>query len=60
MDILKSGTLTWWQVGIFKLALISIGVAIGATLHTFFHPYVVQLVVVGVLLGFYIAYIWFR
>ena len=60
MDIFKSGTLTWWQVGIFKLALLLIGVAIGATLHAFFIPYAPQLFTAGVLLSFYIAYVWFR
>jgi hypothetical protein len=31
MNILKDFTLKWWQAGIFKIAMLSIGIAIGST-----------------------------
>jgi len=36
INILKSITLTWWQVGIFKVAAISLGISIGAYWADFF------------------------
>ena len=60
MSIFKSRTLTWWQVGIFKLSLLSIGIGSGASLNAFFLPYVVLLILLGVVLGLYIAYVWLK
>ncbi len=31
MNILKDFTLKWWQAGIFKIALLSLGIIIGST-----------------------------
>jgi hypothetical protein len=50
--------MSWWQVGILKLSLLSIGIAIGAYWQEVFLPYVAWLVVLGVVSGIYIAYIW--
>ena len=36
MNLFKSYTFTWWQIGILKLALLSLGAVIGAYLHNFF------------------------
>ena len=36
MTWFTSYTYTWWQIGVFKLSLLSIGVLIGATWHEFF------------------------
>jgi hypothetical protein len=46
----------WWQVGILKAALLLIGIAIGANWPEVFAPYITVLVIVGLLLGAYIAY----
>jgi small basic protein len=35
MQLFKSYTYAWWQVDVFKLALLSIGALIGATWHEF-------------------------
>ena len=60
MIIGKRFTLEWWQTGIFKLALLFIGVAIGAEGHDLFAPHVIPLAVIGLLLGAYIWYVWAR
>jgi hypothetical protein len=50
----KSYTFTWWQIGIFKLALLSIGVAIGAYWSEFFKNYLVLLIIIAVIASTYI------
>ncbi len=57
MQLFQSYTFTWWQIGIFKLALISIGVAIGAYWNDFFIRYLIALIVIAVITSAYIAYI---
>ena len=60
MNLFKSFTLTWWQAGLFKICLISLGVVIGATWPGVFGPWRVELLGVYVLLGVVIASIWWR
>jgi disulfide bond formation protein DsbB len=60
MDIFRNYTFTWWQVGLFKLALLSLGVAIGAYCQATFAPYITLLAVLGLGLGAYIAWVSFK
>lgn len=60
MQLFKSSTMTWWQMGIFKVSLLSIGVAAGAHWHETFAPYVPWLIGLGVALGIYVAFVWFK
>jgi len=53
----KSYTFTWWQIGIFKLALLSIGVAIGAYWSEFFKNYLVPLIIIAVIASIYIMFV---
>jgi hypothetical protein len=53
----KSYTFTWWQIGIFKVALLAIGAAAGAYWHQFFGANLAGLVVVAVLASLYIMYV---
>lgn len=48
----------WWQVGIFKLSLLSAGVAIGAYWPQVFAPYISALVIIAVIAGLYTWYTW--
>lgn len=59
MNIFKSGTLKWWQVSILKLAVLCIGIAVGAHWPLVFAPHTVTLVVVGIVLGLYLLFPWF-
>ena len=56
MSLFKSYTLTWWQIGIFKLALLSIGSVIGAYWHDFFGANLTALVVIAVIASGYTWY----
>ena len=57
MTIFKNYIFTWWQVAILKLALFTIGIAIGANWSQFFINYVTLLSVVGIILAAYIGYL---
>jgi hypothetical protein len=60
MKILKSYTFTWQQMAIFKLALIALGIAIGAYWHTFFGAIITILLVVGIIAAVYILFVSFK
>ncbi len=60
MKLFKTASYTWWQIGLFKLALLAIGVAIGAHWPATFAPYTALLIIVGVVLGLYLWVAWAR
>ncbi len=60
MNLFKSYTFTCWQIGIFKFALLFIGIAIGAYLHDFFLEYITALIIMAIITSAYIAYISFK
>jgi hypothetical protein len=60
MKIFEDKTVNWRQVAVLKLAIISLGIAIGATWPELFSPYVLWLALVGIALGVYSAYVWMR
>lgn len=57
MTLFKSYTFTWWQLGIFKLALLAFGVAAGAYWHEFFAAYLGALLFVAIAAALYTWYI---
>jgi hypothetical protein len=56
MRIIRDYTYTVWQIGALKLAMLSLGIAIGAYWQDIFLPHVTWLLVVGLALGVYISY----
>ena len=60
MTLFKDRRYTWWQIGVFKLALLALGVAIGAYWADLFLPYLTALVTVGVASSLYITLVSFR
>ena len=60
MNIFKNYTFSWWQIGIFKLALLCFGVVIGAYWHEVFSQYFTALLVVGIVSAIYIGFISLR
>jgi hypothetical protein len=60
MNIFKKRTLHWWQIGILKLSVASIAIAIGAQWSNIFLPYTNFLILFGIILGAYLFVVWFR
>jgi hypothetical protein len=58
MNLFKSFTLTWWQGSLFKLAMISFGIALGASWHEFFIRVTGIFWLLFIILGLYTTYIW--
>lgn len=60
MTLFRPMTLTWWQIGLFKLGMLALGVAIGACWPLVFHRLIVELAVVALLCLAYIGWLWLR
>lgn len=60
MNIFKKCTLEWWEVSLLKIAVLAIGLAVGATWPEVFEPYITFLVALGLVLGIYIGSIWLK
>ncbi len=60
MNIFKSFTLKWWQGSLLKIAMISLGVAIGATWPEIFIRWTSVLWLLSITLAVYISYIWLK
>lgn len=60
MNIFRSYTYTWWQIGIFKLALLSIGVVIGTYWQEFWSAHLLTLFAFSVISTAYVMYASFR
>ena len=57
MNPFKSYTFTWWQIGVFKLAMLAIGCAIGAYWHEFFGSILTVLIVIAVVASIHVIYV---
>lgn len=57
MTLFTSYTFTWWQLGIFKLALLAVGVAAGAYWHERLEAYIGALLALGVACALYTWYV---
>jgi hypothetical protein len=60
MKIFKSFKLTWWQASLFKLSTISFGVIIGLFFGDFFVSLIPLLLVLVIVPGIYIVYIFLK
>ncbi len=60
MNLFKPTTFTWEQLGLLKWGVLLIGIAIGAEWPDAFTPYVLPLVVVGLILCIPPALAWVR
>jgi hypothetical protein len=59
-NMFKTFTMLWWQAALFKLGMLSLGIAIGVHWHLFFSAYLQLLLVVAVGALGYITYVWYR
>lgn len=56
-NLFKNYTFTWKQIGVFKLALLSIGAIIGSVWHEFLNTNMVTLVIIAIMSTIYTLYI---
>ena len=57
MKLFKAYTFSWWQMGVFKLALLAIGAAIGAYWHEFFGANLTALIIIAAIATVYTMYV---
>jgi len=60
MNLFKTFTLRWWQAGVFKISLLSLGIIIGATWPEIFNAWRMVLVVLFVFSTAYVLWLWLR
>ena len=60
MNIFKDYKLNWWQVGLFKLSLLSLGIIIGVYFTDSFLGLVPLLWILFLVPGIYLLYVWFK
>ncbi len=60
MNLFKSMTLTWWQISLFKLGMLALGVLIGAYLRDVLALALPIIAVIAAACLIYISYIWIR
>lgn len=60
MNIFKTFTLKWWQTGIFKLGMLTLGIAIGTYGHALFSGCLVILTITAAVSLAYISYLWWK
>jgi uncharacterized membrane protein YgaE (UPF0421/DUF939 family) len=60
MNIFKNSSWTWWQMGLLKLSLFVVGIAVGSYWSAFFMPYAAILAIVGIVVGLWLATIWYK
>jgi hypothetical protein len=58
--LFKSFTFAWWQLGLLKLSLLSLGIVVGATWSGVFMGWRDLLVVLFVAPAFYLSYVWLK
>lgn len=60
MKVFRNYTFGWWQMALFKVCLLAIGVAIGSYWHEIFSQCIPVLVIGGIVIGIYLAVISFK
>jgi hypothetical protein len=60
MNLFKSFRLTWWQTGLLKLSMVSLGLAAGSTWPGIFAGWREVLLVLFVVPAFYVSYVWLK
>ena len=53
-------TFAWWQLGLLKLSLLSLGVVVGSTWPGVFEGWRDLLVVLFVIPAFYVSHLWLK
>ena len=56
----KSFTFAWWQLSLFKLSMVVLGLIVGSTWPEVFAGWRGVLLVLFVVPAFYVTYLWFK
>jgi len=56
----KSFTFAWWQLSLFKLSMVALGLTVGSTWPAVFVAWRDLLVVLFVVPAFYVSYVWLK
>jgi len=60
MNLFKTFTLKWWQAGLFKVMLISLGILVGSAFPGVFLPLRALLFALFIFPTVYICWIWWK
>ena len=60
MNIFKPVTFRWWQMGLFKISLISLGIILGVYYQAFFLQYIVLVTIVFIVPAVYLLTVWWN
>jgi hypothetical protein len=60
MNVFKTFTLKWWQAGLYKWGLLSLGIAAGAYWHEFFGDYLIALMIMAAVSLACVTYVWWK
>jgi hypothetical protein len=60
MNIFETFTLKWWQTGLFKLGMLTLGIAIGTYWSALFGGRLLVLTIVAAVSLAYISYVWWK
>jgi len=56
----KTFTFAWWQLSLFKLSMVALGLTVGSTWPAVFVAWRDLLVVLFVVPAFYVSYVWLK
>ena len=56
----KSFTFAWWQLSLFKLSMVALGLIVGSTWPEVFARWRDLLLVLFIVPAFYVTYLWFK
>lgn len=60
MNIFKTTTFTWYEIGALKWGVFLIGISVGAKWAGIFLPQALWLVIAGLVLSAYVGYVWLK
>ncbi len=60
LKIFRSYTFAWWQLGLLKISVLALGLAVGSTWPEVFANWRELLLVVFVAPAFYVSYVWIK
>ncbi len=60
MNLFKTKSMHWWELGLIKFVALCFGVAIGANWPDLFGPYKLALLLVGGVVGLCAFYLWLK